>query len=307
MLVTASGAIRTLVRDRDDVDTPRWSPDGGRLAFLASPPKDPDAKDEPSPQLFVLRMDGGDPVRITDTKHGVAAYAWRPDGARLRVPHARRRARREAHQSARRLVRDHRQRVDRRARRRSRVHLWTIGADGKHPHRVTHGSWSLDGEPSFAPDGRSVFVTRRPTASGNHYRARDVVRIALANGAVRTIARARRSCARHGRREAGAVRRRRSGRALADGALRERSRRPSSARSQRPARPRRAVRARSPRHGDRRRARSARTTGSSRSPPTERRTRLPLGAVEPPARRRRRATGRWRSSGRRRFARPSCT
>ncbi len=187
VLVTATGASRTLVRERDDVDSPRWSPDGGRLAFVATPPKDPDAKDEPAPQLYVLRMDGGDAMRITDAKHGVESYGWRPDGrgfAYLTRDDAPDEKRIKAHD-------DWFEITDNAWTSRAAavpVHLWTIGADGKHPHRVTRGEWSLDGEPSFAPDGRSVFLTRRPAASANHYREREIVRIALASGAVRAIA-----------------------------------------------------------------------------------------------------------------------
>ena len=59
------------MRERDDAGAPRWSPRGDRIAYLATPPKDPDAKDEPTPQLYVLRLDGGEPVRVTDAKKGV--------------------------------------------------------------------------------------------------------------------------------------------------------------------------------------------------------------------------------------------
>jgi dipeptidyl aminopeptidase/acylaminoacyl peptidase len=185
-----SGAARTLVRERDDVDSARWSPAGDRLAFVATPPKDPDDKDEPSPQLYVLRMDGGEPTRVTEAKKGVDAFAWRPDGrafafvARDESPDAKR-------------IKEHDDWFEitdnawtSRANR-APAHLWTIGADGKRAHRVTRGTWSLEGEPAFAPDGRRVYVVRTPSASTNHYRARSIVAIDLAGGRLRTVTNAR--------------------------------------------------------------------------------------------------------------------
>ncbi|HWT06074.1 MAG TPA: prolyl oligopeptidase family serine peptidase, partial [Xanthomonadales bacterium] len=187
-----TGATRTLVRERDDAGSARWSPAGDRLAFIATPPKDPGDKDEPSPQLYVLRMDGGEPARITEAKKGVESYAWRPDGRAFAYV-----ARDESPDAARIKAHDDWFEVgDNAWTSRANIapaHLWTIGADGKKAHRVTHGTWSLAGEPAFAPDGRRVYVTRTPRASTNHYRARSVVAIDLATGIVRAVAGARSS------------------------------------------------------------------------------------------------------------------
>jgi dipeptidyl aminopeptidase/acylaminoacyl peptidase len=70
----ANGARRTLIAHRESLSSPRWSPDGARLAFLA---KDPLSKQT---QIFVMSMTGGDTLRTTDNKQGVDDYAWSPDG-----------------------------------------------------------------------------------------------------------------------------------------------------------------------------------------------------------------------------------
>jgi dipeptidyl aminopeptidase/acylaminoacyl peptidase len=181
-----TGAARTLVRERDAASSLAWSPSGDRLAYVATPPKEPGAKDEPSPQLYVLRMDGGEPARITDAPKGVNAFAWRPDGrgfAFLARDVAADDKRIKAHDDWFEITDD--AWTSRAAP--APAHLWTIGADGKHAHRVTQGAWSLGGSPAYAPDGRSVYVVRTPSASTNHYRSRSAVRVDLTTGGVRAI------------------------------------------------------------------------------------------------------------------------
>ncbi len=66
-------AQRVLTHNRRGVDDPQWSPQGDRLAFLAD-----DAKH--ITQLFLVRLDGGEPMQISAAPQGVGQYAWRPDG-----------------------------------------------------------------------------------------------------------------------------------------------------------------------------------------------------------------------------------
>ncbi len=74
--VDGTGA-RTLTHGRAGVASPRWSPDGTRLAFLAPP------KTGKPAQLYVMPMNGGDALQITTNNAGVQDYAWRPDGNAL--------------------------------------------------------------------------------------------------------------------------------------------------------------------------------------------------------------------------------
>jgi dipeptidyl aminopeptidase/acylaminoacyl peptidase len=179
-------AARTLVHERDDVASPRWSPAGDRIAYVATPPKDPGDKEDPKPQLFVLRLDGGEPARVTDAAHGVESFAWRPDGrgfAYLTRDDAPDEKRIKAHD-------DWFEITDNAWTSRAApvpTHLWTVTADGKKAHRVTRGTWSLTGDPVFAPGARGVYVARTPAASTNHYRARTIVLADLASGNVRAI------------------------------------------------------------------------------------------------------------------------
>ena len=77
LIDTSSRAQRILVRERRGLSSPRWSPDGKRLAFLAQV--------EGKAQVFALAMDfgGGEAVQLTASPKPVQQYAWSPDGTRV--------------------------------------------------------------------------------------------------------------------------------------------------------------------------------------------------------------------------------
>ena len=58
--------------------SPRWSPDGKRLAFLSTG-TDPEAVD----QLWLVEPGDGEPERITSLANGVTDFDWAPDSRRL--------------------------------------------------------------------------------------------------------------------------------------------------------------------------------------------------------------------------------
>lgn len=75
--VTAGGCEprRLTAGPRDSA--PRWSPDGGTIAFLRA------AEEKQPPQLWLLPSDGGEARKLSSLDGGVAAFAWAPDGASL--------------------------------------------------------------------------------------------------------------------------------------------------------------------------------------------------------------------------------
>jgi len=70
------GEPQRLTSDPGPESRPRWSPDGGRLAFLS--PRDG------ASQVFVLDLGGGEPRRVTALATGVEAFSW-IDGRRMLV------------------------------------------------------------------------------------------------------------------------------------------------------------------------------------------------------------------------------
>ena len=71
----ASGQQRPLLAGSGSYFSPRWSPDGTRLAYVAA--------EGGSPQLFVRWMSSGESARITGLPDSPDSIAWSPDGRRI--------------------------------------------------------------------------------------------------------------------------------------------------------------------------------------------------------------------------------
>ncbi len=60
-------------------ESPRWSPDGSRLAFLS------DRAERGKLSVFVMPRDGGEAVRVFDRQGELSMLSWSPDGRSLAV------------------------------------------------------------------------------------------------------------------------------------------------------------------------------------------------------------------------------
>lgn len=163
----AAGAQRVMTSGHKHASSPRWSPNGDRLAFVAAAGENKDA----TPQIFVLRMDGGDARKITDAADGIEQFAWRPDGAMIAyvTPDPADKKAIEAHHDS--FEVGDTDFLETAAAQSS--HVWTISAEGGEAKRVTSGKWSLPivfppSPPSsplcWSPDGKSLLITRQETA-----------------------------------------------------------------------------------------------------------------------------------------------
>ncbi|MET0563628.1 MAG: S9 family peptidase [Gaiellaceae bacterium] len=154
-LVAVDGAAqpRRLTRGKKQDVAPRWSPDGSRLAFASN-------RDSKAKQLYVLPVEGGEPLQLTELSEDVTEVVWSPDGTRI-VFSAR--VRDSAYEEE-----DERKRRPRRFERLQyklddegwigdrRRHLFVVPADGSAPPvQLTDGDFE-DAAPSWSPDGRRI-------------------------------------------------------------------------------------------------------------------------------------------------------
>ncbi|HXW76564.1 MAG TPA: hypothetical protein VEJ20_04065, partial [Candidatus Eremiobacteraceae bacterium] len=79
LVSVAWGTQRVITYDRTGLGSPRWSPGGDQLAFIAQE----QSGDSSVAQVFVMPMNGGDPMPVTHAKTDVQQFAWRPDGGAI--------------------------------------------------------------------------------------------------------------------------------------------------------------------------------------------------------------------------------
>jgi dipeptidyl aminopeptidase/acylaminoacyl peptidase len=163
----ASGRQTVLVRG-GDVSSPRWSPDGTSLGYLAQ-------AGGARSQLFVCAGHGGDPCagpgavrQITHAAGDVIDFAWRPDGAAFAFAAydapANAAALRAHHDYFEAGDNDYTQTAPTPC-----VHLWIAPARGGASRRLTSGSWTLpptdrggiySSQFAWLPDGKHLFFVK---------------------------------------------------------------------------------------------------------------------------------------------------
>ena len=158
--------------------TPRWSPDGGTLAFLRAEEKGP-------PQIHLLPMTGGEARKLTDMPKGAGAPVWAPSGRAIAFTSTTLLedfAERDAKKQGREVPKKSDVRVVTKATFRANgpgwleagrhTHIWTVAAgegDGTAEAKaVTSGKFD-EGEPRWSRDGSKVFFVSNRVEEPYYY------------------------------------------------------------------------------------------------------------------------------------------
>ncbi len=139
-----------LTYGEDGEFSPRWSPDGRLIAFLA------ERGDDEGNQIHLLNVAGGEAYRLTEHATGVSDISWSPDGAWL---YFRASDQKSDEQKAREEKKHDVFAFDENYR---HTHLWRIAVETGEEERVTEGGYSVLSY-ELSRDGQMIAYRRGPS------------------------------------------------------------------------------------------------------------------------------------------------
>ena len=167
-----TGATRQLTNSRKSSQSPAWSPDGSRLAFIS------DRSDKR--QIYVINPAAGEAEPLTSGDEGVGNFAWSPDGKTIAFTQT------EPKSSAtkEREKKYGEYQIDDQDFRMS--HLFVVDVGSRATKSLTSGAFTV-GSYAWSPDGKMIAFDHRanpsPAASGSA----DISIITVADGSLRKL------------------------------------------------------------------------------------------------------------------------
>jgi dipeptidyl aminopeptidase/acylaminoacyl peptidase len=167
-----TGAIRQLTNGRKSSQSPAWSPDGSKLAFLS------DRADKQ--QIYLINPDAGEAEVITSMEDGVSRFAWSPDGKSLAYtatePKSEAIKAREKKYGEMQIVdQDHRKTL-----------LFVLDPATRASRPLTNGSFTV-GSFAWSPDSRTIAFDHRVNNSPASSGSADISVVTVADASVRKL------------------------------------------------------------------------------------------------------------------------
>ena len=148
----ASAPARQLTFSERGESAPAFSPDGQSIAFISA--RGAAGATPPRPQIWLLRLAGGEAERITDIKEGASTFSWAPDGRSIAFISSDSLAREE---EAKRARRDDPQQYEGDQR---FSHVWIVDMATKKSRELTHSTeWTVSGGAAWSPDGSRIAIS----------------------------------------------------------------------------------------------------------------------------------------------------
>jgi dipeptidyl aminopeptidase/acylaminoacyl peptidase len=169
VLVDVASSKKTIItQERFSVSSPRWSPNGEKLAFISKASSAKDAQN----QIFILSMKGGEAKQITKAPKGVQHFSWSPNSTDIAYASAnepKNKAEIEKGFTAFEITNND-MFVGSQP---QPAHIWLVNTATAENKRLTDGDWSLQQviQPGPAPspfswsaDGKTILFVKAPTA-----------------------------------------------------------------------------------------------------------------------------------------------
>lgn len=151
--IQADGSgLTQMTSGTDGENSPRWSPDGKTIAFIAKRGTEPEAV----AQILLISTAGGEAQPLTTHVTAVSNIQWSKDGASIYFRAA---DPKPEEQKAREKLKDDVFMFDEDF---QQQHLWNVAIAGKAEHRITQGAYSVLAY-QLSPDGKRIVFHRAPS------------------------------------------------------------------------------------------------------------------------------------------------
>jgi dipeptidyl aminopeptidase/acylaminoacyl peptidase len=167
-----SGALRQLTNAKKSSQSPAWSPDGSKLAFIS------DRTDKR--QIYVINPTAGEADALTSLEDGVSGFAWSPDGKSIAYTATEPKTagikdREKKYGEFQVVQQDYKM-----------THLFAIDVGTRAIRTLTSGAFTV-GSFQWSPDGKGIAFDHRVNSAFASSGSTDISILTVADGSVRKL------------------------------------------------------------------------------------------------------------------------